>query len=227
MCTATKTSDSISESLGRGFARLVDNVPLDGDPGHEEAMKKMSEEIVNSNTLTTYLTATNFGQDAVKISVLHLIARYSARFGGSNALHGHKRPLGLLGEMREDQLPMLVKFDYKDPAEDLAHALTLEEVTVPWDMLVDAYFATPTATYLMPQATLNQGRVDMNLSNLFPIPLVWTPYFMDFKEPYEALMMVRTLVASFLDDAAQRTLASPLLDWICAACTRLGPNPVD
>jgi hypothetical protein len=137
--TATETSGSISKSLGRGFARLVDNVPLDGDPGHEEAMKEMADEIVNSDSLTTYLTATNFGQDAVKITVLHSIARYSAGFGGSNALHGHT--LGLLGEMREDQLPMLVKFD-KDPSEDLIHGLTLEEVTVPSDVLVDGYFAT-------------------------------------------------------------------------------------
>jgi hypothetical protein len=87
--TTIKMSDSILKGLGRSFTRHVDNVPGAGVPGHSEAMKEMSNEIVNSNTLTTYLTATNFGHDIVKVSVLHSIARYSAGFGGSNALHGH------------------------------------------------------------------------------------------------------------------------------------------
>jgi hypothetical protein len=186
-------------------------------------MQEMTDEIVNSDTLTTYLVATNLGHDEVKISTLHSIARYSAGFGGSNALHGHT--LGLLGEMREDQLPMLVKFD-TDPAENLAHALTMEEVVVPTDALVDAYFATPTATHLIPQVTPAQGGVEMNLSNICPIPPAWAPYFLDFKTPYEALEMARILVAS-LDDVTHRAQAAPLLDWMRAACTHLGPNAVD
>jgi hypothetical protein len=74
-------SDSILKGLGRGFTRHVDNVPGAGDPGHSEAMKQISNEIVNSDTLMTYLTATNFGHDVVKVSVLYSIARYSAGFG--------------------------------------------------------------------------------------------------------------------------------------------------
>jgi hypothetical protein len=222
--TVTETSSSISKALGRGFARLVDNVPLDGAPSHEAAMKEMIKEVVNSDSLTTYLVATNFGDDQdAKISVLHSIARYSAGFGGSNALHGHT--LGLLGEMREDQLPMLVKFN-KNPTQNLGHALELEEVAVPTDVLVGGYFGTATATYLMPQVTVNQGGVEMNLTNLCPIPLAWAPYFMDFKTPYEALEMARILVTG-LEDATLRTLASPLLDWSRAACTRLGANATD
>ena len=62
------------------------------------------------------------------------------------SVHGHM--LGLLGEMRGDQLPMLVRFD-KDPTQNFMHALALEDVTVPTDVLVDGYFATPMATYLM------------------------------------------------------------------------------
>jgi hypothetical protein len=208
--TATETSSGIVGGLDRSFNRLVHNVPLDGDPGHDEAMLMMVDEIVNSDTLTTYLTATNFGAGEVKISVIHSIARYSAGFGGSNALHG--QTLGLLGEMREDKLPMLVKFN-PDPAENLAHALTMEEVTVPPDAALGSYFTTPTATYLIPQVTTAQGGVEMNLSNFCPIPLAWAPYFLDFKEPYEALQVGHLLVAS-LNDATQRARASPMLDWM-------------
>jgi hypothetical protein len=127
--------------------------------------------------------------------------------------------------MREDQLPMLVKFD-PDPDENLAHALMMEEVTVPSDALVDAYFATETATHLMPQVTLGQGGVAMHLSNFCPVPLAWAPSFLDSKRPFEALQMGRRLVAS-LTDAGHRARAAPLLDWIRAACTHLGPNGAD
>jgi hypothetical protein len=221
--TSAETSGSIAGGLERGFNRLVQNVPLDGDPGHDDAMLLMVDEIVNSDMLIPYLTATNFGTGEVRISVIHSIARYSAGFGGSNALHGQM--LGLLGEMREDQLPMLIKFN-PDPAENLTHALLMEEVTVPPDAWLDGYFATPTATHLIPQVTTAQGGVEMNLSNFCPLPLAWAPYFLDFKEPYEALKLGRLLVAS-LDDPTHRAHASPLLDWMRAACTRLGPNAAD
>jgi hypothetical protein len=221
--TATETSDSISKTLELGFSRLVDNIPDQGDPGHQEAMQDMVLEVINSDTLCTYLTATNFGSGTVRITVIHSTARYSAGFGGSNTLHG--QTLGLLGEMRGDQLPMLVKFD-PDLTENLTHALTMEEVTVPPDALVDSYFATPTATHLMPPVSMAQGGVKMNLSNFCPIPLAWAPYFLDSKKPVEALNMGRLLVAS-LTEVDHRARASPLLDWIRAACTRLGPNAVD
>jgi hypothetical protein len=186
-------------------------------------MQSMVDEIVNSDTFTPYLTATNFGTGEVRITIIHSIARYSAGFGGSNALHG--KTLGLLGEMREDQLPMLVQFNAAR-AEGLIHALSMEAVTVPSDGLVDGYFATATATHLMPHLTIVQGGVEMNLSNFCPLPLAWVPYFMDFKSPHKALQMGRILVAS-LEDASHRARAAPLLEWMRAACTRLGPNVVD
>jgi hypothetical protein len=93
-------------------------------------------------------------------------------------------------------------------------------------VLVEAYFTSDTATHLMPAVTPAQGGVAMNLSNFCPLPLAWAPYFIDFKTPYEALEMARRLVAS-LDNATHRTQADPLLDWMRAACTRLGPNAVD
>jgi hypothetical protein len=67
----------------------------------------------------------------------------------------------------------------------------------------------------------------MNLSNLCPtILLVWAPYFMDFKAPFEALKMGKALIAT-LEDVAQRTQAAPLLDWLRVTCIRLGPNAGD
>jgi hypothetical protein len=60
----------------------------------------------------------------------------------------------------------------------------------------------------MPQATAAQGGVEMNLSNLIPIPLAWAPYFMDFKSPYEALEMAQLLIAS-LDNVTHWTMLLP------------------
>jgi hypothetical protein len=154
--------------------------------------------------------------------VAHTIARYSAGFGGSNAFHG--RTLTLLGETVGAQLPLLVRF-LDDPNEDLAHALAMEDVTVPSDDQVEAYFATAVALNLMTGTTVHQGGTQMNISNFCPIPIAWAPYFLDFKTPYEALTMGKALLAT-LETVAQRTRAAPLLDWLWAACTRLGPNAI-
>jgi hypothetical protein len=221
--TTTETSESISQGLERGFNRLVDNVPAMNANGYDEAMREMTDEIVNSDTLVTYLMATNIINEVVRITIIHSIARYSAGFGGSNALHG--KTLALLGEMVGTQLPTLVRF-IADPLEDLAHGLALEAVRVPPDALVDAYFASPVAENLMPSPTVAQGAVPMNLANLCPIPLAWAPYFMDSKTPYEALEMGRGLLAT-LGSVADRTRAAPMLDWLRAACVRLGPNVDD
>jgi hypothetical protein len=179
-------------------------------PGYDDAMQEMRDDVLNSDTLIPYLVTTNIGNDVVRITVIHSIARYSAGFGGSNALHG--QTLALLGETVGAQLPMLVRF-LADPTEDLVHALGMEEVTVPLDTQVDTYFATPAAENLMPPTTVAQGRVDMNLANLCPIPLAWAPYFLDFKAPYDALKMGRALMGT-LDNVEQRTCASPVVDWL-------------
>jgi hypothetical protein len=221
--TSTETSDSISRGLELGFNRLVNDIPATDAVDYEDVMREMTDEIIHSDTLVTYLVATNIGNNVVRVTVAHSIARYSAGFGGSNALHGGT--LALLGEMVGDQLPMLVKF-LDDPAEDLVHALAMEEVIVPTDAQVDAYFLTPTAENLLPPMTVAQGGVAMNLSNMCPIPLAWAPYFMDFKTPQEALRMGQALIAT-LGDVTHRTRAAPLLDWLRATCVRLGPNAVD
>jgi hypothetical protein len=193
-----------------GFNHLVDNIPDMADPGYDAIMQDMATEIVNSDTLVPYLVATNICNNVVWITVVHSIAHYSAGFGGSNALHG--QTLALLGETVGTQLPLLVKF-IADPLEDLVHALAMEDVTVPSEAQVLAYFANPAALDVMLAVTVAQGGVNMNLSNLCPIPLAWDPYFLDFKTPYEAWKMGRALVAT-LGDVAQRTRAAPLEDWL-------------
>jgi hypothetical protein len=125
--TSTAMLSDISRGQAQGFDQLVTNVPAIGDPGYDEAMRNMMAEVICSNTLVTYLTATNIGNDAARITTVHSIHRYSAGFGGSNALHG--KTLALLGEMMGMQLPMLVQFDAA-PSENFEQALRMEGVTV-------------------------------------------------------------------------------------------------
>jgi hypothetical protein len=217
--TVAETPTVITLDMERGFNRLVDNVPDVNDPTYDGIMRQMTDEVISSDTLITYLTATNRWNNVVRVTVVHSIARYSAGFGGSNALHG--QVLALLGETVGSQLPMLVKL-VDDPTEDLAHGFAMEEVCVPSDAIVDAYFAGPTALDLMPGTTVALGGVPMNLSNLCPIPIAWAPYFMDFKTPHEALQMGRTLLGT-LTSVADRNRATPLLDWLRTTCVRMGP----
>jgi hypothetical protein len=165
--TSTETSSDISRGLEQGFNWLVDNIPnVLGDAGYADAICNMVDEAIGSDTLTTYLTAINIGQECSRVTIIHSIHRYSAGFGGSNALHGMM--LALLGEMVGTQLPMLVQFD-PDPGEDFAHALAMENVAVPSNDMVEAHFALPTAGTLMPQPAVLQGAVEMNMACFCPI----------------------------------------------------------
>jgi hypothetical protein len=89
-------------------------------------------------------------------------------FSGSNALHS--RTLGLLGEMRDGQLPMLVKFDPDlgggEPGPCPIYGGC--DGTDKPNALVDNSFATDMAMHLLvPQVTMVQTGVNMNLlSNL-------------------------------------------------------------
>jgi hypothetical protein len=220
--TSTETSSDISRGLELGFNRLNNNIPDVGDAGHSDAIRNIVDEVIGSDTLVTYLTAINIGQESAKVTTVHSIHRYSAGFGGSNALHG--KTLALLGETVGNQLPMLVKFD-PDPAENFAHALAMESVIVPSDGMVDAHYALPTAGTLMAQPSVIQGASEMNLACFCPIPLAWAPYFLDFKSPHDALLMGRSLVAT-LSAGGERDSADPLMDWLRATCVKLGPGNV-
>jgi hypothetical protein len=104
--TAMETLAIISKGLEHGFNRLVNNIPDMNAPDYDKTMREMTDEIVNSDTLVTYLVATNIINDVVCITMVHSILHYSAGFGGSNALHG--KTMALLGEMVGTQLPTLL-----------------------------------------------------------------------------------------------------------------------
>jgi hypothetical protein len=216
--TSTETSSDISRGLERGFNRLSNNIPGINDAGYEDAIRNIIDEVIGSDTLITYLTAINIGQESARVTAVHSIHRYSAGFGGSNALHG--KTLALLGETVGTQLPMLVQFS-SDQSESFAHALAMENVLVPSDEMVEAYYLLPTAETVMPQPSVIQGAVQMNLACLCPVPLAWAPYFLDSKTPHDALRMGRELVST-MTEAEDRDRAASLLDWLRAACVRKG-----
>jgi hypothetical protein len=207
--------------MERGLNRLVDNIPDIGTAAYDGAMRDMVDEITNSDTLIPYLVASNINNGEVRATVLHSIKRYSTGFGGNNALHG--KTLGLLGEVMDTQLPPLIQFR-QDPNHDLVHTLLVEEVRVPPNTQVDAYFSLPVAENLMAAPTVAAGSVNINLACLCPIPLSWAPYFLNHKTPYQqALLMGRELMAS-LTNGDERTRDAPMLDWLRASCTILGIN---
>jgi hypothetical protein len=141
--------------------------------------------------------------------------------GGNSDLHS--KTLGLLGEVMDTQLPPLIRF-HQDPNHDLVHALLVEEVRVPSNAQVDAYFSLLVAENLISAPMVAAGAVNTNpLACLCPIPLSWAPYFMDHKTPYQALLVRRKLVAT-LTNGDNRTRTAPMLIWLRASCTILGTN---
>jgi hypothetical protein len=101
--TATKRASSISREMKRGLNHLVDTIPDIGTAGYDEAMRDLVDESANSDTLIPYLVGSNIFNGEVWVTVLHSIKRYSARFGGNNAIHG--KTLGLLGEVMDTSVP--------------------------------------------------------------------------------------------------------------------------
>ena len=142
--------------MERVFDLLVNNIPEVKVVNYPAVMWDMTDEVIHSESLVMYLVVTTICNDVVCITTIHSIGRYSAGFGGKNTLHG--QTLGLLGETVGNQLPMLVKF-MEDPAEDLAYGFALENVLVPSDPEVIAYFALPTAGVLLPGLLVAQAGV--------------------------------------------------------------------
>jgi hypothetical protein len=100
--TLTQILRSFLESLEHGFNQLVDNIPVMGDPGHNDAMRIMTNKITNSDTLVAHLTASNIQSQSMHATTIHSIACYRAGFGGSNAWH--RKMLALLREVMGTQL---------------------------------------------------------------------------------------------------------------------------
>jgi hypothetical protein len=214
----TDTPSTISLQTERSFARLAGMPPVNHHD-YAAARQGMIDEILNSNTLETYLIVSNQLYGAPRVTVMHSLFRYSAGFGGTNALHG--KIVGMLGETVGGQLPPLIRFRDDDVEVDFASALMLENVNVQPAAAVTAYFEGPAAREVMPAVTIAAGAVATNLSCLCPIPLAWAPYFLDFKKPYEAYRMGTRLVGTMTTDA-ERLRMGPLLIWLRACTQRQG-----
>eukprot|EP00978_Attheya_sp_CCMP212_P046338 scaffold385717_cov63-Attheya_sp.AAC.1 len=65
------------------------------------------------------------------------------------------------------------------------------------------------------------------LVRLAYLPKAWVPYFLDRKTPSWDAYNTMTLLMEGLSSDAQRAQAEPLLEWIAAACVRLGGNGAD
>jgi len=87
-------------------------------------------------------------------------------------------------EMVGGQLPMMVQFR-ETVTDSLVHAFTLESVTIQPAASVAAHFAAPKASVIMDGLPVANGGKITNRCCLCPIPLVWAPYFMDSKTPFE------------------------------------------
>jgi len=206
----------------RSFDRLAD-VPLLGAAGHDNAMRTLTEEVVSGDTLGTYPVVSNTPNGMPRVTVLHSMARYSAGFGGQAALHG--KVIGLMGEMVGDQLPPKVRFS--DVAtENLMHAFALENVTNQPAESVTTHYDLPNASDVMDWVPEAEGGVPTTLCCLCPIPLMWAPYFLNFKTPFEAYSMGVALVATLGNDA-ERNRPTPFVDWLRASTQRLGPVPLE
>jgi hypothetical protein len=216
--SASHSANEIAIQLEKGFARLA-ALPDPADAGYQTELQALRDEMINGDVLGTYLVVSNTPHAAPKVTVLHSIARYSAGFGGANALHG--KILGLLGETVGDQLPPVVRFIDDDQNVDFLAAITLDAIHVPPGASVKAYFNGPAALDLMPELAVVAGAVEMQLSCICPVPLAWAVYFLDFKTPIAAYQMGEALVAT-LPTAEQRLQADPLLDWLRASTRRLG-----
>jgi len=61
---------------------------------------------------------------------------------------------------------------------------------------------------------------------LCSLPLVWAPYFLDFKMPFEAYTMGNSLLATLANDV-QKGRAMSFVDWLRASTQSLGQGPQD
>jgi hypothetical protein len=73
--TTAATPTSITQELEQGFNHLVNNIPATNDANYHKVMQEMTDEVMYSGTLTTYLTATNRWNNVVRVTTLHSIAK--------------------------------------------------------------------------------------------------------------------------------------------------------
>jgi hypothetical protein len=69
--TVATTPTSVTQELECGFKCLVDNIPDPTDADYDSVMRKMTDEVMSSDTLVTYLTTTNRWNDVERVTVVH------------------------------------------------------------------------------------------------------------------------------------------------------------
>jgi hypothetical protein len=172
------TSNSLVREIEASFARLSQDIPEDtADPNYLGAMREMVDEVLNSDDLCCYLTASETGAAATRVVLVHSIGKYSAGFGALSAFQG--TIMAFMGETIEDDLPVLVQAP-TDTANDqnLSSAFGLREVAVPTEAEIVAYFTSAGAGNLMNPIAMTAANT-VRLTRLCPVPHAWAAYFLD------------------------------------------------
>jgi hypothetical protein len=90
-----------------GFARFSQDIPEDtADPNYVGVLSEMVDEVLNSDDLCCYLTASETGAAATQVVVVHSIRKYSAGFGALSPFQG--TIMAFMGETIGDNLPVLI-----------------------------------------------------------------------------------------------------------------------
>jgi hypothetical protein len=118
-------------------AAEIRGVDADSAPCYKEKMA-LELDLPFCRRHPPYFMVLNQLYGAPLVTVIHSLFRYSAGFGGRNALHG--KVVGMLGETVGGQLPPLVRFQDDNVEDDFASALVLENVNVQPAAAVTAYF---------------------------------------------------------------------------------------
>jgi hypothetical protein len=213
------TSDSLVQDIESGFARLSRNIPADVlDPDYLGTMRDLVDEVVNSSDLCCYLTVSETGSTATRVTVAYSIGKYSAGFGALSAFQGTL--MAFLGEVIGENLPTFVQAPTTAGDQGLVSAFALREIAVPTELELQNYFTSAAAGNLMNPIAATAANTT-RLSRLCPIPHAWATYFLDSKSPFEAWSTGTSLVAT-LGTADQRDRALPLLNWLRATCVKQG-----
>lgn len=181
-------------------------------------MRELVDEVVNSADLCCYLTVSETGATATRVTLAHGIGKYSAGFGALSAFQG--AIMGFLGETVEDNMPLFVRAPTAEADSDMVSSFALNVVAVPTEEEVLTYFTSAAAGNLMNPIGATAAN-SSRLARLCPIPHAWAAYFLDSKTPVRAWEMGCALIAT-LDTADERDRAAPLGDWLRAACVKRG-----
>jgi hypothetical protein len=126
-----------------GFGRLYHNIPADIlDPNYPGTMRDLMDEVVNSADLCCYSTISKTGEMATKVTVMHLIGKYSAGFGALSTFQGTL--MAFLGEVVGENLLVFVQAHTTAGDQGLLSAFALHKVAMPMEVELLAYFTLAT-----------------------------------------------------------------------------------